>query len=69
MMDLKNKKEPRVHYVVDPSLEMAIRDLRETIQWRKSRPLIRIDRKFFLGLLITVDVVFKAFVIYSLWQS
>lgn len=58
--------KPRNKQLILDGLEQSIKELNETIQWRKSRPLVRFDRRFWLFLLIAVDLAFKAYVIYTL---
>lgn len=57
----------KVKYVIDPSVEMALRELRETVEYRKSRPLIRLSKHNVVPVVIAIDLIAKVVLVYLLW--
>lgn len=59
--------KPRINQYRIDSLEQSVRELTETVNWRKSRPLIRFDKRFWLWVGLLIEIAFKITVIYLLW--
>lgn len=65
-MRTKNVIPAKRVYEEISSLGVDVKILRETMEYRNSRPLIKLDKKTVLWIAAILELVFKGFIVYKL---